>query len=558
MILKRISAFPRFFLKRMSRLVTSSLLRRIVFINLLGLFVLVFGIFYLTSFREGLVDSRVRSLFLQGEIMAGAIATSALSDNDHLAFDAEKFFDSKPGEMVVPFQDKPSYLEFPINPEKVALLFRTLVRPKEIRAVVYDKEGELVVDSSDLHARLDISRYDLPHLDNQPSLLKQSYYAFLKWVRLGDFPQQREIGKGNGKGFPEVGQALNGARSSSLRMTAQGEVVVSIAIPIQKLHGVSGALMLTTSGGDIDDKLTAERLNIVKMTLIAGFVMLILSLLLAQGIAEPMRRLSAAADRVKGRIKTRETIPDFSNRSDEIGVLSLSLQEMTAALYNRIEATEKFAADVAHELKNPLTSLRSAVETLPLAKTEQSQARLLEVISHDVRRLDRLITDISQASRLDADMARRDYELVDIYALLQTLTDMANGTKSDVSVVFLAEKGNYSVECHPSRLAQVINNLLDNARSFSPKGEVVTLSLTALADIVDIKVEDKGTGIPTHALLKIFERFYTDRPSKAFGQNSGLGLAIAKQIIEGHGGKIWAENREEGGARFTVQLPFKQ
>jgi two-component system sensor histidine kinase ChvG len=251
---------------------------------------------------------------------------------------------------------------------------------------------------------------------------------------------------------------------------------------------------------------------------------------------------------------------------------------MTKALYNRIEAIESFAADVAHELKNPLTSLRSAVETLPRAKTEESKARLLEVIQHDVRRLDRLISDISDASRLDAELARADYEPVDLVKLLTAIQDFSNQAKRDDGVTVsldiaprdAARQGaDYFVLGHDSRLGQIITNLVENARSFSNTGGAVRLDLRSARalgrngqwqDGVEIIVDDDGPGIPDHAMERIFERFYTDRPNQGFGQNSGLGLSISRQIAEGHGGSIHAQNRtgplgDVLGARFIVWLP---
>jgi two-component system sensor histidine kinase ChvG len=262
-------------------------------------------------------------------------------------------------------------------------------------------------------------------------------------------------------------------------------------------------------------------------------------------------------------------IPDFTRRRDEIGDLSGALRDMTNALYTRIEAIESFAADVAHELRNPLTSLRSAVETLPLAKSEQSRQRLLAVIEHDVRRLDRLISDISDASRLDAELQRQEAAPVDLAKLLDALVKAANEIRTDdVNVTLSFEGGplsNFKVPGHDSRLGQVVSNLVDNARSFSPAGGTVRITCRRLRSEVEIVVDDDGPGIQPEALDKIFERFYTDRPEQGFGQNSGLGLSISKQIMEAHGGTIRVENRASVagggevprvlGARFVVRLP---
>jgi two-component system sensor histidine kinase ChvG len=295
----------------------------------------------------------------------------------------------------------------------------------------------------------------------------------------------------------------------------------------------------------------------------------VLSVLLAGTIAGPVRRLADSADRVRRRIRGRVEIPDFTRRRDEIGHLSGNLREMTDALYSRIEAIESFAADVAHELKNPLTSLRSAVETMPLAKTDSSRSRLLAVIQHDVRRLDRLISDISDASRLDAELQRQEAEPIDLNKLLPAVVTVANEVKRDDGVVVtLACEGSprvFMVQGHDSRLSQVVNNLIDNARSFSPPDGKVRVTCRRSGATILIIVDDDGPGIRPDAIEKIFERFYTDRPQQNFGQNSGLGLSISKQIVEAHGGRLTAQNRvatagPDGeakvlGARFTVQLP---
>jgi two-component system sensor histidine kinase ChvG len=285
-----------------------------------------------------------------------------------------------------------------------------------------------------------------------------------------------------------------------------------------------------------------------------------------------VRRLAEAAERVRWGTKSRQEIPDFTNRSDEIGHLSGALRDMTKALYNRIDAIESFAADVAHELKNPLTSLRSAVETLPLARNDDSRQRLMSIIQHDVKRLDRLISDISDASRLDAELARADAEPVDMARLLEAVVSVSNERRQEHEPRIALTMENHPrgrdaflVLGHDSRLGQVFNNLIDNARSFSPPDAPVQVTLRRRKTEVEVLIEDNGPGIEPDALERIFERFYTDRPEQGFGQNSGLGLSISRQIVEAHRGKIRAENRlgppdEYGeptrlGARFIIRLP---
>jgi len=553
----------------------SSLTRRIVILNLAGLFALFVGILSLSQFRAGLIDARIQSLLVQGEIIAGAIAASATADPDSsITMDPDKLLELIPGQSYGPSEDVYS-LEFPINPERVAPVLRRLISPTNTRARIYDRDGGLILDSRNLYGRGDVLRFDLPPpTDTEPGWLERTYLAFRGWLGRGDLPPYRELGPDNGAGYSEVAQARMGLKASMVRVNDRGEVIVSVAVPVQRFRAVRGVLMLSTQGGDIDDLVSAERAAIFKIFLIAASVMLVLSVLLAGTIAGPVRRLADAADRVRRRIKSRVEIPDFTRRRDEIGHLSGTLREMTGALYSRMEAIESFAADVAHELKNPLTSLRSAVETLPLAKTDASRERLLEVIQHDVKRLDRLISDISDASRLDAELQRQDADPVDLRRLLTTVADVANEVKRDdgVTVKLVFEGKDFVVPGHDSRLGQVIHNLIDNARSFSPQGGVVAVTCRRRKATVEITVDDDGPGVRAEDQDRIFERFYTDRPHQGFGQNSGLGLSISRQIMEAHGGRITVENRmaklaspagdDAGkvgpgvlGARFTLTLP---
>ena len=545
----------------------SSLTRRIVILNLAGLVALVSGVMYLSQFRAGLIDARVQSLLVQGEIIAGAIAASATVDTDAITIDPDRLLQLQAGESLGPQDDSLSGVEFPINPERVAPVLRRLIMPTKTRARIYDREGVLILDSRNLYGRGDVLRFDLPPPNaEQPSLFERALIAVRRWFGRGDLPLYKELGPENGKGYPEVAQALNGVPTSLVRVNDRGEVIVSVAVPVQRFRAVRGVLMLSTQGADIDDMVQAERFAIFKVFLIAAGVMLVLSMLLAGTIAGPVRRLADGAERVRRRIRNRVEIPDFTRRRDEIGHLSGALRDMTSALYTRIEAIESFAADVSHELRNPLTSLRSAVETLPLAKTDVNRKRLLEVIEHDVKRLDRLISDISDASRLDAELQRQEAAPVDLKQLLDALVRASNEVRSDVGVTLAFEGGpGFTVPAHDSRLGQVVSNLIDNARSFSPPGAAVRVTCRKLKHAVDITVDDDGPGIRPDALQKVFDRFYTDRPDQGFGQNSGLGLSISKQIVDAHGGRIWAENRlvpaapgEEPkilGARFHVMLP---
>jgi two-component system, OmpR family, sensor histidine kinase ChvG len=552
--------------------VFSSLTRRILVLNLAGLAVLVSGILYLNQFREGLIDARVESLMTQGEIIAGAIASSATIDTNSLNINPEKLLELQAGESIGPSSDSIDALEYPIDPEKIAPVLRRLISPTRTRARLYDRDANLMLDSLHLYSDGQILKYDLPPLTSKnDSWWGQISAWFSSLLRRSDLPMDKEIPGANGTVFPEVVKALTGSSDTIVRLSEQGEMVVSVAVPVQRFRAVLGVLMLSTQGGDIDRIVEGERSAIFRVFAIASMVTVLLSMLLASTIANPLRRLSAAAVRVRRGVKVREEIPDFSERQDEIGNLSTALRDMTSALYARIDAIESFAADVSHELKNPLTSLRSAVETLPLAKTESSQKRLMDVIQHDVRRLDRLITDISDASRLDAELGRDDAKRVDVAKLLENIVTASREVRRNKGVDIkltiaklpIARKG-YFVAGHDLRIGQVVTNLIENARSFVPDpGGKISIQVDHQKSKIRITIEDNGPGIRAEKVERIFERFYTDRPNaESFGQNSGLGLSISQQIIQAHGGLISAENMNDtktgivSGARFVVQLPF--
>ena len=552
--------------------VFSSLTRRILFFNLAALIVLVAGIMYLNQFREGLIDARVDSLLTQGEIIAGAIAASASVDTNSITIDPEKLLELQAGQSITPLPNDED-LEFPIDPEKVAPVLKRLISPTHTRARIFDADANLLLDSRHLYAGGQILRFDLPPVNgNEISAWERLSVWFNKLLQQGDLPLYKEVPGGDGSIYPEVKNALTGVRGAVVRVTDKGEMIVSVAVPVQRFRAVLGVLLLSTQAGDIDQIVHAERLAILRVFGVATLVNVLLSMVLSSTIATPLRRLAAAAIRVRrGGKEQREEIPDFSARQDEIGNLSIALRDMTGALYDRIDAIERFAADVSHELKNPLTSLRSAVETLPLARSDESKGRLLDIIQHDVRRLDRLISDISDASRLDAELARTDANPVDLEALLRDLVHVSSqvrASKKQVHIELKVErktgtKQSFQISGHDLRIGQIITNLIENARSFVPQdgGEIiVTLSRSRTRCIVH--VNDNGPGIQAEDIDRIFERFYTDRPeSEGFGQNSGLGLSISRQIAEAHGGTLRAENLidkdngEKRGASFILSLP---
>lgn len=561
---------------------SSSLTRRIIVLNLGGLFALLIGFLYLNQFRAGLIDARLQSLRIQSEIIAAAIASSATVETDSIAIDPEKLLRLAPGQSYGPSDETSPSLEFSINPDRIGPLLHRLVSPTRTRARVFDRDGYMLLDSRSLTSRSTILRADLPPVGrNRPGVLQRLWNDLKRRFGSTGSAADDDIGENGARNYPEVARALAGGEESVVLVNDLGETVVSVAVPIQRFRAVRGALLLSTRGGDIDAIIASERWAIVRIFVVSAGVMLLLSLFFAGTIAEPIRRLAEAAERVRRGSKSRQEIPDFSDRSDEIGHLSGALREMTGALYSRIEAIESFAADVAHELKNPLTSLRSAVETLPIARSEESRGRLLAVIQHDVRRLDRLISDISDASRLDAELARADMQTVDLSAVLHAVVGVAQSVdrgdgvsvtlKIEAAPASEPERRSWRVLAHDSRLGQVFNNLIDNARSFSAHGGSVRVGLRQargaandgpVRDGYEIVIDDDGPGIPAHALERIFERFYTDRPNQGFGQNSGLGLSISRQIVEAHQGRIRAMNRatagdpdKPAGARFIVWLP---
>ena len=566
---------------------SSSLTRRIVFLNLGGLLVLVVAFLLLNQFRADIIAARTQSLKTQAGIIAAAIAASATVDTDTITIDPEKLLQLAPNESAERQKDDEDSIEFSINPERVGPVLHRLVTPTRTRARIYDLDGLLLLDSSTLSARgpalrAEASAESLPWWQQAWSDLRQSFTPAKK-------RRAAEEWATNGKSTPEIAAAFAGRTESAVRIDAADETIVSVAAPIQRAGGaIRGALLLSTQGGDIDSVIASERWALLRVFLVLATVMLMLSLLLAHTIAEPVRKLAEAAERVRRGIRSRQQIPDFTARSDEIGHLSGALRDMTQALYNRIDAIESFAADVAHELKNPLTSLRSAVETLPRVKSGPSRDRLLDIMQHDVRRLDRLISDISDASRLDAELARGDAGPVDLVEVAKAVVGMVADSprNNGVTVTLAVERrgaarpSDFIVLGHDSRLAQVLTNLIDNACSFSKPGDEarVTLRRTTHPSATEsgpereevwVIVDDDGPGVPPHALERIFERFYTDRPEQGFGQNSGLGLSISRQIVEAHGGRIWAENRpgtsltsddeattrHGAGARFVVALP---
>ena len=354
-------------------------------------------------------------------------------------------------------------------------------------------------------------------------------------------------------------------------LDADGLSWFGVITPIKQGNERVGVVAVTSAAGEIDSLVRRENENMLQMFIIATLVSIGLSLALAATIANPLSDLAAAAElgRDKNSRKVnpgRIRIPDLTARPDELGRLSGALRGMISALYNRIDGNEQFAADVAHEIKNPLASLRSAVGTLRVIKRDDQREKLLDVIEHDVRRLDRLVSDISNASRLDSELVKEEEEQFNLLIMLENLGQYLGEDARSKGIDFIADLPANPLEVQglEARLAQVFVNLITNAISFCEDGDAIRIWARKRENRILVVVEDTGPGIPDQALSKIFKRFYSQRPEEHFGNNSGLGLAISKQIVEAHGGVIWAENirpteaditSEPLGARFVVGLP---
>ncbi len=516
----------------------SALTWRILAFNALALLILTGGVIGVQSSGRGLVEERLAGIQQQGAIVASALGKYAIDDKTQ-ALDAD---------LAEP-------------------LLRELIAPTRLRARIYLPNGHLVVDTRLLLPRNVVQIAELPPLDRWSRITEWANRIYDGVMGVRPFTQLASYSEGgeDGRIYQEVNDAMTGQVSSAERVDSQNRLVLSVAVPIRGVLLLYGELFVTTEGGDIDDILRQERFTLFEVFLVAFGVMLLSSLYLARTIAEPVRRLAAAADRVRSGSGGRDAIPGFPERNDEIGDLADSLKEMTAALYDRIGAIERFAADVAHELKNPLTSLASAMEMLVRAPDDASRQKLMTLVRADVKRIDRLITDISDASRLDAELSRETRTEIDLSHLLKTIVDIYHVTDRGKAVaVTLRDElpPGVKVMGHDERLGQVFRNLIDNAISFSPEGCTITITAQLHHAFARVIVEDSGPGIPPDNLESIFERFYTERPGDTFGKNSGLGLSIARQITQNAGGRIWAENRPprdpdilSGGARFVVELP---
>jgi len=347
-----------------------------------------------------------------------------------------------------------------------------------------------------------------------------------------------------------------------LRQTSYSDedvLIASVSIPIRRVQKILGSLTIETD--EMAGVISKERQALLPFIGLAVLAAILSSLAMTLFIAKPIRQLAQAAETVARSSEKRNKIPDLSERKDEIGDLSLVLGAMTQGLYDRVDGIANFAADVAHEIKNPLTSLRSASETLRVAKTPEQRGKLIDIIQNDVQRMNRLISDISRASRIDATLAKEEVQTLDLNLVLQSLCDLYSAilAEKNISMVFTELSDPAYIRAYEDSFAQVLRNLIDNAITFSPPNSQITLNLEKDNDKVRVDVSDEGPGIPPDNLETVFERFYTERPKGAvFGTHSGLGLAICRQIVAAHKGQIWASNKEGGGACFTVELPLQR
>ncbi|MDA1089643.1 MAG: stimulus-sensing domain-containing protein [Proteobacteria bacterium] len=525
----------------------SPLTRRILAINILALALLGGGVLFHGEYRKTLIDAEIKSLTVQAQMFAAALGEGAIAA------------DTPAGHQLI----------FEIADRIV----RRLVETTGTRARLFRNNGFLVADSLRMGGSGGIVRIEeLPPPGAERGLIPAALDVYDRLMRrlIGQdvLPVYRERSRQHARDYPEVISALGGGTTHQVRSAGGDPLILSVAVPVQRYKQVLGAVMLTKGSGAIDEALLEVRIAILKIFGAALAVTVLLSMYLAGTIARPIRRLAAAAELVRHDHGRKQTIPDFKGRNDEIGELAESLSEMTEALWQRMDAIESFAADVAHEIKNPLTSLRSAVETTARLKDPKQQRKMMTIIQEDVVRLDRLISDISDASRLDAELSRAETEPVDIGAMLKTLVDLHDAIfdngKDGARRIHLEGIG---LEAEPLivdgieiRLAQVFRNLFTNAISFSGAEDRITITASRENGWLIVDVDDEGPGLPKGKEDAIFERFYTERrDSEKFGTHSGLGLSISRQIINAHGGQLTASNRTDAdgnilGARFTVRL----
>lgn len=527
----------------------SLLTRRILAVNLVAPVLLGFGLLFLDEYEESLIATELDGLRTEGELIAASIGEGAVViETESQAFGAFM----------------PAGATRRIDPESARQLIRRLAGLADIRARLYGIGGVMIADSRLLRGPGgEVRVVDLP--PTEPDMVTDYMRRGFSWVEsiLGaseTLPPYVEQTNGSGYDFLEVVGALErGEYASAVRITESGRKILAVAVPVQFYKQIVGAVFVSVDDAVVEARLFEVRSSILQIFAWTFAVTVLLSLYLAGTIARPVLRLAEAATMVRDGRSRQHKIPDLSKRRDEIGALSSALRDMTESLWLRMDATEQFAADVAHEIKNPLTSLRSAVETVARVEDPDQQKQLMGIIKDDVSRLDRLISDISDASRLDAELSRAESEPFALATLLETLTTVSNSNDDPDTpkvVLDLPPADELMVKGLEGRIAQVFRNLIGNASSFSPTGGKIFIRGGRDRGQIRIEVEDQGPGIPTGKEQAVFSRFYSERPEKEkFGTHSGLGLSISKQIVEAHRGAITAENARDGGALFVVRLP---
>ncbi len=560
--------------RRAGALSISRLTITIVLANLIGLVILLLGSFGLTQYRDGLIAAKLEGVRAQAQLFADILAQTAIDADACGEADAETAAAAGAANEICGLTLNEAFVTDVFNRVWDSFEGRVRVyRAPAGKGVVRDASALLVEDvvlRRDQIVVEEMRPIENPGAGGALAALTRRLPELLRDALSSGY--RRAAARRSVEG--EIAEAMasspfaNDRGAASVRLNENGELVASVSVPIRKVQAIYG--VVTAEAGGIDKVVDETRRAILPFFGLAATAAILTSLLLTAAIAQPIRQLALASDKVREGLAVagRTRIPDFTHRRDEIGELSASLRSMTKAIYERIDAIESFAADVAHELKNPLTSIRSAVETLDIAKAPEAREKLMSVIKKDVARMDRLITDISNASRLDAELARGARTAVDLRKLIGDVVDIYATTMKEGEARVSFDPGGAPLYLlgNPGALGQVFRNLIDNARSFSPRDGEVRVSLAARADgtLVGV-VEDDGPGIPPDSLEKVFDRFYTKRPAgSAFGNNSGLGLAICRQIVASHGGRIHAENRLADpddptgarlGARFIVELP---
>ncbi len=531
----------------------SPLARRILAVNLLAPILLAGGFLYLDTYEAALTTSTFQALRTEGDLIAAAIGEGAVN-------------------LEVSVEGPVVRATHGINPDTARQMVRRLATLADVRARLFDASGRLIADSRRLVGYGGMVQVlDLPPPVRDDGIvmntLRRLYDMLARpWGEEETLPQYVEKPIQTAGDYPEVARALSDSEAGqAMRRRHIRSRVLSVAVPVQYYKQVVGAIMVSRGAEEIEETLFEMRVGVLEIFLGTLALTIMLSLYLAGTIARPLLRLARAADNVRRGQGGRQPIPDLTNRRDELGDLSDALIAMTEALWMRMDAIERFAADVAHEIKNPLTSLRSAVETVARIDDPHQQKRLMAVIVDDVQRLDRLITDISDASRLDAELSRSEAQPVAIRPMLEMLAEVhaaAAEKQGNVSIIVEADSSDpMQVQGVEGRLVQVFRNLIGNAVSFSPPDSTIRLHIRRQKGQVIATVDDEGPGIPPGKEKDIFKRFYSERPQgEKYGTHSGLGLSISKQIVETFGGTVTAENRRpEGakvaGARFTVTLP---